>query len=179
MKAKLPKLFKRPKIVFSILIVLILIIGGICGYFYLTSNASPIPEKIVKQLTFSPFIIPNGTNGYTTTSYKFQTVENNLQVLSYSIHLNGNTVSMSEQPQPSEFVEISGYQDQFLSNVAEQYDTVQTSNGVIYLGHLARQNNKQLGVMLESGLLVLMSPSRALNSTQWRMLGEQFVLQKI
>jgi hypothetical protein len=142
-------------------------------------DTSPIPVTIREQLTFSPFILTDSTKKYTTSDYKFNTAENNIHILSYVIHTKTATITVSQYTQPSEFSEIPEYKDRFLSNVIKQYGTVQTSNGTIYLGRLPRQDNKQLALMIEKGLLVLMSPSQDMDEAQWRNLGDQLEVQKI
>jgi len=176
------KLFRnlyQKKVVVLVLLVIILITVAIGGYLYMTRDTSPIPSQIQKQLTFSPFVLPSNTNNYSATDYKFNTTEGNNRILSYNIKTNNITIVVYEQPQPPQFVEIPGYKDSFLNNVAKQYDTVATSNGVIYLGRLSRQNNKQLGIMLEKGLLVFLYPNKELDQAHWRMLGNQLEIQKI
>ncbi len=160
--------------------ILITAIGGVIAYQFLTRSNNPIPVVLQSKLNFSPFVVSLNSKNYTTTDYKFTNAENNVQVLSYVIHLkNNNSVLMSEYTQPPEFTEIPEYQNRFLTNIANQYDTIQTSNGVIYLGRLTKQNNKQLGVMLEKGLLVLLSPDKDLGKVEWRQLGDEFVIQKL
>jgi hypothetical protein len=149
------------------------------GYWYITRDISPLPAAIRSQLTFSPFVIPKKAKAYPTTDYKFDVVENKEHVLSYVIHTKDVAVTVSEYTQPSEFSEIPEYKDRFLSNVTKQYATVQTSNGTIYLGRLSRQNNKQLAIMIEKGLLVFMSPTKDLDQAQWRNLGDQLEVQKV
>ena len=152
---------------------------GVGGYLYFARDNSPIPATLRSQLTFSPFILPKDSKEYTTTDYKFSTAEGNVQILSYVIHTKDGNITASEYIQPSQFTEIPGYKDSFLSNVIQQYATVQTSNGTIYLGRLPRQGNKQLAIMIERGLLLLMSPDKELDSSQWRNLGDQFEIEKI
>jgi hypothetical protein len=151
----------------------------IIGYRYAMRDTSPIPAAIRSQLTFSPFILTDNTKAYTTSDYKFNTAEANVHILSYVIHTKDVTITVSQYTQPSEFSEIPEYKDRFLSNVIKQYGTVQTSNGTVYLGRLPRQGNKQLALMIEKGLLVLMSPSRDIDEAQWRNLGDQLEVQKI
>lgn len=152
---------------------------GAGGYWYMTRPTSPIPASIEKQLTFSPFILPSDVKNYTTSDYKFSTAEGQVPILSFIIHVDQTKLTVSEYTQPSEFAEIPEYKEHFLSNVINQYATVQTSNGTIYLGHMEHQANKQLGIMIERGLLVLMSPNEDLTSEQWRGLGDQLEIQKI
>jgi hypothetical protein len=112
--------------------------------------------------------------------YKLTIAESDIKVLSYGIHTNtGAAVTLSEYTQPDQFTDIAEYKDRFLTNVAKQYATVQTSNGVIYLGRLTRDNNRQLGIMLEKGLLVFMNPDKEMDQVQWHSLGDQLVIQKI
>lgn len=158
---------------------LILIVVGASVYWYVIRSTNPIPPQIKSQLTFSPFVLPSSTKDYSATDYKFTTAEDKVQILSYLIHAESVTISVSEYPQPQEFTEIPEYRDRFLNNVAKQYDTVQTANGTIYLGRLERQNDKQLGILIEKGLLVFMSPDKKLDPSQWRNLGNRLEIQKI
>lgn len=158
--------------------LLVLTIGGIV-FANSTKHTPVLPIEISSTLTFSPFVLSKSQE-FTASDYKFSTAENNIQILNYVIKtFDGTTITLSEYTQPPEFTEIPEYKDRFLTNVAQQYDTVQTANGTIYLGRLAKQKNRQLGVMLERGLIVFMSPDKPLDKTQWRALGDQLYIQKI
>lgn len=148
-------------------------------YSYMAKDMNPIPTELRKNLSFSPLVIQPGTKGYITSDYHMTKAENNIDILSYTILINtGPTLRVSEYPQPQEFTDIPEYKDRFLANVAQQYSTVATSEGTIYLGRLAKQNNKQLGVMLEKGLIVFMTPDKDMEPEQWRALGDQLIIQK-
>jgi hypothetical protein len=148
------------------------------AYQLFNPQLNPIPMSLRKQLTFSPFVIPSSTKGYSTSSYRFNIAENSVQVLSYKIGLPSHTVTISEYTQPAQFTEIPDFKTTFLSNAIKQYATVQTSNGVIYLGRLSKQNNAQVGVMLERGLVVFLLPDSDIEQSGWRELGDQFEIQK-
>lgn len=178
------KRWRPPKValkgVFLGLGAVALIIAGAGGYWYATRDTGPLPSQVRAELTFSPLVLPPGTKDYTAADYKFSTAEGKVQILSFLIRTkNGTTISLSEYTQPPEFTEIPEYKDRFLTNVAKQYATVQTSNGTIYLGRMPRQNNKQLAVLLERGLLVFMSPDKELSHAQWRNLGDQLEIQRV
>lgn len=162
-----------------IIAVIILTTAAVGGYLYITRDTSPIPPQVRKQLTFSPFVIPVETKNYSTTNYNFSTAEEEVQILSYKINATGWVISISEYPQPPQFAEIPEYKSRFLDNVAKQYETVSTSSGTIYLGRAVKLNNKQLGVMLERGLLVFLSPDKDLSEDQWRKLGDQMEIEKV
>ena len=99
-------------------------------------------------------------------------------LLTFVVVTPNNEVTVSEYTQPVEFVEITEYKEQFLNNVVQQTSTVQTANGKIYVGKLSEQNNAQLGVMLDHGLIVFLKPNTPLNEVEWRQLGEAFEIQK-
>jgi UDP-galactopyranose mutase len=167
------------RILIWVLVGFILVAGSIATYRYATRVISPLPQNIQSELSFSPFIIEDSKK-YSSESYKFSKVENNTQIFSYLIHIkDGTTISLSEYTQPPQFTEISEYKDRFLTNVAKQYATVPTSNGTIYLGRMEKQNNKQLAVMIEKGLLVFMAPDQEMNEAQWRALGDKLKLLTI
>ncbi|TAL14613.1 hypothetical protein EPN95_02315 [Patescibacteria group bacterium] len=175
------KITRRNKIIITFgLIALLLIASGIMLYRATVVDNDPIPTSIRSRLTFSPFVIPMNTTKYTTSNYVFAIPEGAVDTLSYTItSKDGQTITLSEYTQPQQFNDIPDYKNQFLSNVIQQYDTVQTVSGAINLGHLTKQHNKQVGVMIERGLLVFLNPSTDLSSSQWRSLGDQFVIQKI
>ena len=170
----------RIKILLTSLIILAVGGASFGVYSYLNKDTNPIPSTLRKNLSFSPLVIQPGTKGYTTSDYRLTKTDNSIDILSYTIQTaTGPTIQLSEYPQPQEFADIPEYKDRFLTNVAQQYSTVATSGGTIYLGKLAKQNNKQLGVMLEKGLIVFMKPDKDVTPEQWRVLGDQLVIQKI
>ena len=161
--------------------IIVLVVGGASFgvYSYLNKDTNPIPTTLRQNLSFSPLVIPAGTKKYTTSDYQVTKTENNINILSYTIQTGeGSIIRVSEYSQPQEFTDIPEYKDRFLTNVAQQYSTVATSGGTVYLGRLAKQSNKQLGVMLEKGLIVFMSPEKDVPAEQWRALGDQLVIQK-
>jgi ribulose bisphosphate carboxylase small subunit len=159
--------------------VLVLAAALITGYLYFSRSTSPIPDAIQQQLTFSPFVLPSDTADITTSDYAYTTAEERVQVFSFVVHLPEGKVTVSEYIQPPEFTDITEYRERFLTNIAKQYATVPTSNGTIYLGRLSLQDNKQVGILLERGLLVFMNPDKEISETTWRQLGDQLEIQKV
>ena len=88
-------------------------------------------------------------------------------------------MTVSEYVQPPQFAEIPEFKQRFLDNAIKQYATVQSANGTIYLGKQVKQDGKQLGILLERGLVVMFNPSSELSQAEWRRLGDQFDIQKI
>jgi hypothetical protein len=43
---------------------------------------------------------------------------------------------------------------------------------------MPKQNNKQLAVLLERGLIIFMTPSRELDDATWRQIGDSLEIQK-
>lgn len=175
------KIYNRlswPKIAIwaTAIITLIAVITG--GYLYINRDTNPIPRQLRSQLTFSPFVIPVDSKDFLTSNYKFSTAEGKVQILSFLIKYQNNTVSVSEYSQPPQFTDIPEYKNQFLTNVINQYSSVSTASGTIYLGKAVKQNNKQLALMIERGLLVFLSPDKKLTDAQWRSLGDQLEIQK-
>jgi hypothetical protein len=171
--------YKRNLIIFWIIGVVIAasLISGV--YWFGFRDRNPIPTDVQAQLTFSPLIIPEQTSGFTTSNYTFSTVENDLKILSFIITTPTASVSVSEYPQPIEFIEIPEYKDRFLTNAINQYSVVPSSNGSIYLGRAVKQDNKQLAIMIERGLLVFMNPDKELSEAEWRSIGDQLEIQKV
>lgn len=158
---------------------LIIAAVAVANYQYLERQAARIPAPIRQDLTFSPLVVTLDNRDYEATSYKLSEVEGGVQLLSFVVHFENKTVTVSEYTQPPEFAEITEYRERFLNNIIKQYATVQTANGTIYLGKQTKQNDKQLGIMLERGLVVLFNPETELTQAEWRRLGDQFDIQKI
>ena len=161
--------------------VALVIVSGVAlaNYQYLERQAARIPAPIRQDLTFSPFVVTLDNKDYTATDYKLAEVEKDVQLLSFVVHFEGKDVTVSEYMQPPQFTEIPEFKQRFLDNVIKQYATVQTVNGTIYLGKQVKQNDKQLAIMLERGLIVMFNPERELTQAEWRRLGDQFDIQKI
>jgi hypothetical protein len=176
---EIKKWLSRPKSQRQLGAVLLVVVILAVGYQISSSTADPLPSRIESKLTFSPFVLPKGTKNYTATNYSIISPEGTVQELKYLIQTkDGSTIWLSEYQQPPQFSEIPDYKDRFLTNINQQ-ESVQTSNGIIYLGRLSHQSNKQVGIMIEKGLLVFMSPDQDMKQSQWRNLGDQLVIQKI
>lgn len=158
-----------------------IIIAGVAyvNYQRLEREAARIPASIRQELTFSPFIVTLDNENYTATEYKLSEVETGVELLSFIVTFNDKKVTVSEYVQPPQFTEIPEFKQRFLDNAIKQYATVQTANGTIYLGKQIKQNDRQLGIMLERGLIVMFNPEQELSQAEWRRLGDQFDIQKI
>lgn len=158
----------------------IIAVVAIVSYQRFEREAARIPVDIRNELAFSPFVLPVDSKQYKATDYTLSDAEGNVQLFSYVITSEDAQVTISEYPQPPQFTDIPEFKDRFLSNVIKQYGTVQTANGTVYLGRQEKQGNKQLAIMIERGLIVLMNPNKKeLTDQQWRVIGEQLEIQKI
>jgi hypothetical protein len=179
-KRRLVRRNRWPNIALLVCAIALAAVLGALVFWLLTRGSNPLPANVQSSLTFSPFVLPSNSPDYTVGDYKVSTAENKVQILSYVVAAaNGTKVTVSQYPQPPEFTEITEYKERFLTNVAKQYATVQTANGTIYLGRLTKQDNKQVGILLDSGLIVFMNPSKELGQTEWRKLGDQLEIQKV
>jgi hypothetical protein len=156
----------------------LLVVGGFTLAHILKPKQNPVPASISSQIDFTPLVIPANVETPTTSDYKISTVEDGNRILTYIIHLDDATVTVSEYPQPSQFVDVPDFKDKFLENVVQQSSSVSTASGAIILGQMAKQQGKQLGVMLERGLVVFMTPSKTLDQKQWRAIGDNLEVIK-
>lgn len=146
--------------------------------FYILRDTNPVPKDIRATLTFSPFVIPTTSDNFKSKNFSLTRSEDDVQILSYTITSDDIEISLSEYTQPTEFTEVAEYKERFLMNVVQQQRTIQTANGTIYIGLLSKQNNAELGVMIENGLLVFLQPNKSLDETAWRRLGEALEIRK-
>lgn len=169
---------KHDRIILASISILVVVAGATMILLLMARTNNPLPADIRGQLTFSPLIIFDKDPAYKTSNYKFTTAENSLKILSYLVSTPNGNVSISEYIQPPQFTDIPEYKDRFLSNVIQKYDTVPTAAGTIYLGQLSKQDNNQIGVMIESGLVIFLRPSKTLSSDEWRYIGDQLMIYR-
>lgn len=165
----------------TLLIVIgVVAVTGLVGAFVLYTNqdTNPVPPEIQSALTFSPLVVPTTHKSITTSDYRLTRGEDDTQILSYTIVFENTEILFSSYIQPPQFEEIPEYRERFLTNVVMQNATVPTANGTIYVGQLSNQDNKQIGVLLEYGLLVFMQPNESLDEATWRQIGESFVVAR-
>jgi hypothetical protein len=156
----------------SIIVAAILVAGGFALANVLKPKDNPVPSSISAQVDFTPLVIPANNEMLKTTDYKVSTVEDGTQLLSYVLSIDDATVTISEYTQPSQFDDVPDFKDKFLENVIQKTTSVSTASGTIILGQQAKQQNKQLAIMLERGLVVFMNPSKTLEQKQWRTIGD-------
>ena len=169
-----------------LLICAALILLGAMLYRYVESSGpSPLPDSVSDNLPFSPLVVPDAEKDFRASNYRYALIkekEEEIPLLSFTItSADGhNQINATEQPQPVQYSEIPEYKNQFLSNVARQYATIQSSNGTIYLGRLSKQDDKQVGIMIERGLLVFFYPTTGdIDDVTWRKLGDALHVQKL
>lgn len=168
------------KLKLLIIVLIVASIGAAVGtLLYFTRDRSPIPAELRTELTFSPLIIPSDSTDITSRDFALAPTEDGeTQLLTYTIANESADIVVSQYPQPQEFVEIPEYKERFLNNVVRQEQVVQTANGTIHIGTLAKGDQGQIGVMLERGLIVFMKPEKSLGQNEWRRVGEALLLQE-
>ena len=167
------------RIVVVLAIVGLIAFGGVTLYRHINRPASPLSADLQCSLPFSPYIIPKDNTSYYTYNYHATNAEGQAKILSFDIITPDNiTVTLSEYPQPPQFSSTNGYKAQFLSSVIQQYATIKSKSGTLYLGRATGAGDKQVAAMTEHGLLVLMSSSKDMNNSQWSQLGDQLVIAR-
>lgn len=158
---------------------LFLIVAGAFITYIGTRPQHVVPTDIQQRLSFSPFVISPSSHIGRAADYKLNKTETGVQTLVYRLTVSDADVTVTQSVQPSQFVDIPNYKDQFLSNVFNQYATVQTANGVIYLGRADKLRNHQFGVMLEKGLLIFLNPTKELSDQTWRSIGNSLLVENM
>lgn len=143
---------------------------------FINRDTNPIPADIQSGLTFTPLVIPSDHDTLQTMNYRLSRGEDNTQLLEYTILWEEKRIVVSISVQPPQFSDIPEYKERFLSNIVQQTATVPTANGTMYLGQLSKQDNAQLGVLVERGLLVFMKPDAPLAENEWRVVGDALIL---
>lgn len=141
-------------------------------------DSVPLPRAITSELEFTPIMIRADASNYMSEDFDYSAVEDNTKVLSYKVSLpSGNHITVTQYPQPQQFMEIPDFKDKFLENKSEQ--TVLVELGAIHLYHPEKQKDKQIGLMLEKGLLIFFNPDQNLDQAEWRAFGNSLTTQRL
>ena len=168
------------KVIAGVIIAALLVVLGVWLAYTLKPTTHLLPDDISTRINFTPLVITSTNTAPTTDSYKLSTAEEGVLMLSFIIHLGGGrTVTVSEYPQPSQFNDVPDFKEKFLDNVIQKSTSVSTAGGVIILGRMAKQDNKQMAVMLEKGLVVFLVPSTDLSEDEWRSIGDKLSLVSV
>lgn len=167
------------KVTGGIVLVAALVAMGFWLANIIKPNKDPLPTAVSSRLNFSPLIVTPTESSPVTDNYKLSTAEEGVLLLSFIIHLSDNRiVTVSEYPQPSQFNDVPDFRDKFLENVIQKTMSVSSASGTLMLGRMAKQENRQMAVMLENGLVVFLVPSSELTEDEWRALGDSLSLLK-
>lgn len=141
-------------------------------------DSVPLPRAITSELEFTPIVVRADASGYTSESFEYSAVEDDARVLSYKVNLpSGNHLTVTQYPQPPQFIEIADFKSKFLETKSEQ--TVLVELGIIHLYHPEKQQSKQIGLMLEKGLLLFFNPDQNLDQAEWRAFGNSLTVQRL
>lgn len=171
------KVMTYKKAFWTIMAVLALIIAALASFLFFKHTSLPLPADVESKLTFSPFVPANGNKRISISGSTVTKLENGTQLLTYTLRMDDTAITVTQSVQPTQFTDIPQYKEQFLSNIINQYASFQTSNGTIYLGRVVKQNNKQVGIIVERGLLVFLNPNQDLSESQWRTIGDALAVQ--
>lgn len=158
-------------------VAILLVIASLVFVTSLThTQTTPVPESIVKQLDFSPFVLPVSKKGdIQVYSYKY---DREAHTYSYIVRLsNSKSLTFNEQASPSNFDEIPDLYTKLLDGL-NRYDSVTTSNGRLYLTR--PKDGKQVGVMNERGVLLFArANTQDLTKREWKALIEKLEIFKV
>lgn len=148
------------------------------------SDSIKVPVEVAAKLTFTPMVLVPSEGGPTASNYQAGTVVDKdgtkTMVFSYKITMSdGTVVVVGQNEQPPQFTDIKDYKEKFLSEQVQQTSSVSTAGGTIYIGRQAKQSNNQLGVIVDRGLIVFLSPARPLEQNEWRIIGDNLDVVKL
>lgn len=165
---------------FWIILAIIVVIGSaITSFLILSHVATPLPSGIEKALTFSPFVPYKNNGDFSVARSTLSRSEDGKQLLAYTLKIPSTSLVITQSVEPSQFAEVPEFKTRFLSSVISDSHTVQTASGVIYTGRAAKQNDKQIGIMTEHGLLIFLNPARDLSDVEWRSVGDALTVKAI
>ncbi|OYW85724.1 hypothetical protein B7Z17_01800 [Candidatus Saccharibacteria bacterium 32-49-10] len=149
--------------------------ASFAGLFFLyqaNKPVSPLPETIKSTMDFSPFVLPTDNPHYTSENFTYGAPDDkqpDVRVLRFVATSKTNSAKMTvtEQIIPDQFTDIPEYKEKFLEGYRS--DTVQSANGIIYIG---KKDNQEIGIMFEKGLMVFLYPEQTISKNEWRQFAE-------
>ncbi len=160
-------------------ILLLLGVGAYAGKDLVLDRfrTEPVPEAIVRQLKFSPFVFeePIVQGGPAMSDFKY---DSEAQVYSYIVRpTNSQTITVSQQSSPPSFSEIPEQYTKLLDGL-NRYSTIETVNGTVYLTR--PKQSQQVAVMNERGVLMFARLNKgSLTNEDWKSLIERLNIYKI
>jgi hypothetical protein len=144
---------------------IILVVGVIAATAILLAPKSPIPPSLRNQVT-STLLVPEG-GGYSLNrdSAKY---DKDKKVLTYTASYAGTKLVVSEQPTPSEFVDVPEVYDKVTAGM-NNYQTFDSGIGTVHLTQPKQLSGKQAAVLNTKGTLMFVKPENALTDDQWRL----------
>jgi hypothetical protein len=156
-------------------LVLLIVAGSSLVIWEFQHKPQPVAADIVKQLSFSPFVVTKGS-GATVLSQKYDPTS---QVYFFVMETaDGKRFTVSEQSTPVNFSEIPELYTKLLDGL-NKYDTVETVNGTVSLTH--PKTGGAQAVLNEKGVLMFVrSDSGELSSkAAWKRVVESFDIYKL
>jgi hypothetical protein len=149
------------------LIVFSLLLAASLALVLLLKNNQPMPTTIKTQLE-SPALLPSSGSEVTIdkTSYKYDAAN---KVFSYDIKSNNGGVSVvTEQPTPSEFLDIPTTFDKVVNSLGPSL-TFDSPVGVVSVGHPASlPTDSEVGIARSEGTLIFVRTYTIWTESQWR-----------
>ncbi|NCU37597.1 hypothetical protein EOL96_00845 [Candidatus Saccharibacteria bacterium] len=169
-------IFRKKSFIILFSLVFVVAVGAIA---VLTSQSRQLVlDDVLESLDFSPLVV-TGSSSFKPYDYKTSVMGDGVILLTYIIPLDSDrSVTVSEYPQPSQFTDVPDFKEKFLEDVIQQTSSVSSAGGTIILGKMAKQNNQQMAVMLDHGLVVFLVPSTELSERDWRKIGDSLVVQR-
>lgn len=124
----------------------------------------PIPGPVKAQVS-TTLLAPQG-GGYAVDRQSAH-YDTKLQLLSYTAKAGNATVTISEQPEPSQFSDITGYYQQVLTGM-NQYASFGSTQGTVYLTKPGQANGLQVAVLDTKGTLMFAKSTAPWSQDDWQ-----------
>ena len=139
--------------------------GLIVIIILLVAPKNPIPGPIKQQLTSTLLVPKGGGAGVDRLSVKYDKAN---KLLTFNVAYAGTKMVMSEQPTPSQFVDIPAVYTKLVDGL-NNYESFDVNVGTVNLTQPKELGNKQAAVLNAKGTLLFAKPDKNLSSDQWRV----------
>jgi hypothetical protein len=149
------------------------LIGAVLIMAILVAPKSPIPPAVQKSLT-STLLVPKSSD--IVVSRESSKYDSKDKLLSFSVAYAGTSIVMSEQPTPTQFVDIPAVYDKVVEGMTN-YSSFDVNIGTVHLTTPKQLAGKQAAVLNTKGTLLFAKPGKNLTDDQWRKFFNSFAVQ--
>lgn len=149
------------------------LLGGIMIFFLMFRVASPFPDDVQRQITFS-VLYPGASSDYEVDAKSIAYMPKD-KVLIFHVKNGSNGITLTQQATPDPFNDIPDYYTKVVEEL-HGYASFDSVHGKVALTHPEELKGGQSALFNGKGTLLFAHPAKALSDDEWRSFFKSLVL---